>query len=266
MKIHHYILVIILFCMKAHLNAQKVEFRFDFTKDLPNLSKMEGMGNINNFGFQTSYFPIKKIPIGIIYNMNIGNYSTFSYSTINNLIHNPNNQHRDTFLTVKNNINRFYVGIKIADQHSNRKINPYFSAMTGMGIVNTKIKLFETYTSGDESETGTLIDENLSLNYGNIYKFEIGLEYTLINRKRRYEKDCCGGYFSIFSAIGFVGSYNNFKYYNIQNSINDLDVVHQINLYSTYSNFRGSFNRNIESYYDEKMHLWYSSFGIILRF
>src|SRR5690606_12211558 len=153
-------------------------------------------------------------------NINFGNYSSLKFTTLNNW-NNINVNIRDTLFTGRSNLYKYFLGIKIADQHSNRLFNPYFTAMVGMGFGNTKISLAESRSNGDEGyNTSKIASSKITHNDG-IYRIEMGLEMNLRKLKDRFNKDYSVTNISLFASFGLIGSFRRFEYTSIENVVKD---------------------------------------------
>ena len=268
MKFHYYILFLLLFSSITTLKAQRLEVRIDYTTDSSNKNKMEGMNNVNNFGLQFSYFPFKKIPMALISNINFGNYSSLKFITQNNW-NNINVSISDTLFTGRSNFYKYFLGIKIADQHSNRLFNPYFTAMVGMGFVNTKISLAESSSNGEDGyNTSTIGSDKIRHNDG-IYRFELGLEMNLRKLKDRFNKDYSVTNISLFASFGLTGSFRRFEYTSIENIVKDIvdnkAQLHGQDLDLFFNSIQQKLHHK-EGLYNEKLYLWTTSVGLIFRF
>lgn len=237
--------------------SQKYEIRADFAYEVSEKKATKGLRTLKSLGIQSAIFPFENIPIGFIYNMQFGSYSPFTYRTFDT----GSTNNRDTLLKISNSLNRFFFGIKIADQMSRRLINPYFSALFGIGFNKSTFKLEEYVDKADDNDINLLVKERLWRFNGSFYKLETGLEINLFKffdkGKYNYHQD---GSLSLFTSLSFIGSFKNFKYYNYPKYSNEWDSI-----LTKPKDFKSKFlNENHQ--FNEKIQLWNYTIGLIVRF
>lgn len=245
----------------AQLNAQHFDFGLDFTQDYPYKNQTEGIRQVNSLGFHVTYFPIYKIPIGIITNGNMGRYASFEYSRIPNL----GSTSYDTLLSVNNPFYRYCVGLKVSNQNSKFFLNPYISGLIGIGFMNTKFNYSRHKDVGEDRQSYTIEGGKLHRFRGQIYKLEAGLEFNLVPKKDRKSLKETRQFLAFYAAVGLTGSFKNFQYYNIEDVFSNGEFNPEQSMSYNYSTFRENFSDISNSIYNEKLSLWYFSIGVIVK-
>lgn len=235
--------------------GQTFDVNLNFTQNYPQRKVMNYMDHFFSFGFNFSYYPIENIPLGLSSSFLGGNMFLYGKTISTN-----QNNTQGYVVDLKNTIFNSHLGLKLADQNSKSILTPYFAPRFGITRLGTTMKLSRVTDNLNETESHQLNKENINKSTGLSYSLEGGIEISPLIKKRLNEKSKLK--VSISVSFVYIGSFNDFLYYNTNGTAKGIEAISGLNDYEEMKhNFKNNATLN-----STRLSIWQLSTGITVRF
>lgn len=201
-----FILLTSLLVCSLLLNAQKVEFGFNYHADVPFKEVMPKMNTAHSAGLFIGYKVIDKAPLWFTTDMSTGMYA---YKTRKEQYLFSDGTQTETWVNYSSNLHKFLFGFNYDIGRTENLFSGYLSAQGGYAIMNSKIYIEDP---NDPSGCKALVNKNTFMYGGGIYALGGGIRINIQQIKNNQSINGFSHYIDI--GVKYIGG-GGFNYVNI---------------------------------------------------